>query len=272
MCYATLMHYHAPKKQFGQNFLTSIPARNAIVDGGNLTSQDTVLEIGPGKGFLTQGLLQKAGHVVALEKDRDLLPILEETFTQEIHDKKLTIVIGDVLSFNPSDHALQQGKYKVIANIPYYITGAIISRFLSDVVQPSHMVLLMQKEVAERIVARDGKESLLSLSVKAYGEPRVIHKVSAGSFFPKPKVDSAVLSISSISRAAFKNQYHEEIFFKLIHAGFAHKRKVMLPSLRKAFPQHDILALFKELSLNEKVRAEDVTLPLWLQLSSKLST
>lgn len=264
--------FTGPKKQFGQNFLTSIPARLQIVNAGDLLPTDTVLEIGPGKGFLTRGLLEKGCKLIALEKDRDLLPLLAETFSSELSSGQLTLVEGDVLTFDPALHQLLPNAYKLIANIPYYITGAIISRFLSEVAQPSLMVILIQKEVAERIVARDGKESLLSLSVKVYGDPRLIYKVSAGSFFPAPKVDSAVLQIKNISRDNFNNAYHEELFFKLIHAGFAHKRKMMVSSIQEAFRTHNIRELFKELKINERVRAEDVTLPTWLQLSLKLST
>ncbi len=256
-----------PKKQFGQNFLTSIPARIAIVEAGDVTPEDTVLEIGPGKGFLTKGLLEKGAHVVALEKDRDLLPLLSENFSSYITSGKLTLIEGDVLSFEPKDHKLQTTNYKLIANIPYYITGAIISRFLSEVTQPSLMVILIQKEVAERIVARDGKESLLSLSVKVYGDPKIVYKVSAGSFFPAPKVDSAVLQIKNITRSNFKNAYHEEIFFKLIHAGFAHKRKMAISAIQEAFPSHNMQKLFERLLINPKIRAEDVSLATWLDLS-----
>lgn len=263
---------HSPKKQFGQNFLTSIPARIAIVEAGNVVEGDTVLEIGPGKGFLTKGLLEKGAHVVALEKDRDLLPLLSEAFPSEVTSERLTLIEGDVLEFDPSGQKLIANGYKLIANIPYYITGAIISRFLSEVAQPSVMVILIQKEVAERIVARDKKESLLSLSVKVYGEPKIVYKVSAGSFFPAPKVDSAVLRVENISRANFKNTYHEEMFFKLIHAGFAHKRKIAISQIQEDFPEHNMRNVFDELSISQKVRAEDLTLSVWLELSLYLAT
>lgn len=261
---------HSPKKQFGQNFLTSIPARIAIVEAGDVTEKDTVLEIGPGKGFLTKGILEKGAHVIALEKDRDLLPLLSETFPSEVESGKLTLIEGDVLEFDPSGQKLMANGYKLVANIPYYITGAILSRFLSEVVQPSLMVVLIQKEVAERIVARDNKESLLSLSVKVYGEPKIVYRVSGGSFFPVPKVDSAVLQVKNISRANFKNAYHEEIFFKLIHAGFAHKRKMAISQIQEDFPAHNMRDIFDELGLSQKVRAEDLPLSAWLQLSLRL--
>ena len=265
------MQFHAPKKQFGQNFLTSIPARNAIIEAGELHADDTVLEVGPGKGFLTKGLLEKGTHVVALEKDRDLLPLLTESFSSYIENSKLSLIEGDVLTFDPAT-TLFEGGYKLIANIPYYITGAIISRYLSQVSQPSLMVVLIQKEVAERIVARDGKESLLSLAVKADGEPRLVYRVARGSFFPVPKVDSAVLKVSNISRKNFKHTYHEELFFKVLHGAFAHKRKFALSNLRQTFPTAPLRELFQEIGIEEKARAEDVTLTKWLTLSLKLAT
>jgi 16S rRNA (adenine1518-N6/adenine1519-N6)-dimethyltransferase len=261
-----------PKKSLGQNFLTSIPARLAIVAAGDLSSSDTVLEIGPGKGFLTKGLLESGAKVVALEKDKELVPLLSETFASEITSGQLTIVEGDALEFDPSTFQPPLSAFKLIANIPYYITGASLSRYLSGAHQPSMMVVLVQKEVALRVCAKDNKESLLSLSVKCYGGPKLVYKVSRGSFFPIPSVDSAVLQIKNITRSNFKNQYHETLFFKLIHAGFAHKRKFAISNIKQVFPDNDIPALFKEVGLSEKVRAEDVKLDTWLKLSLLLAT
>ncbi len=266
------MSYLAPKKSLGQNFLTSIPARIAIVKAGEIVPSDTIFEVGPGRGFLTKGLLETGAHVVALEKDRDLIPVLSETFAGEVTNKQLTLIEGDVLEFDPSTFHFPLSTYKLIANIPYYITGAILSKYLSHTFQPSMMVVLVQKEVAERACARDGKESLLSLSVKVYGEPKVYYRVSRGSFNPAPTVDSAVLQIKNISRANFTNQYHEAIFFKLIHAGFAHKRKFAISNIKEVFKSIDILALFEETGLSPKVRAEDVTLSSWLTVSSRIAT
>ncbi len=261
---------YRPKKSLGQNFLTSIPARMKIVEAGMILPTDTVLEIGPGKGFLTKGLLEKAGHVVALEKDRDLLPLLNDMFSSEITRGKLSLIEGDALTFLPMDYELLAKGYKLIANIPYYITGAILSRYLASNHQPSMMVVLVQKEVAIRACAQDGKESLLSLSVKVYGEPKLYYKVSKGSFFPIPSVDSAVLQIKDISRKNFLHTYHEDMFFKLIHAGFAHKRKFALSNIRAVFPSNDILELFRTCDLSEKIRAEDISLTHWLILSKEL--
>lgn len=261
---------YRPKKSLGQNFLTSIPARMKIVEAGMILPTDTVLEIGPGKGFLTKGLLEKGAHVVALEKDRDLLPLLEETFSSEVREGRLTLIEGDALEFDPRDNRACDTGYKLIANIPYYITGAILSRYLSSTHQPNMMVVLVQKEVAIRVCAQNGKESLLSLSVKVYGEPKLYYKVSKGSFFPIPSVDSAVLQIKNISRKNFLHSYHEDMFFKLIHAGFAHKRKFALSNIRAVFLDTDVVSLFRTYDLSEKIRAEDISLTHWLLLSKEL--
>jgi 16S rRNA (adenine1518-N6/adenine1519-N6)-dimethyltransferase len=133
------------------------------------------------------------------------------------------------------------------------------------------MAVLVQKELAERVVARDGKESILSLAVKVYGSPRIAHRVSAGSFFPKPKVDSAVLSIENISGTNFKDEDHELAFFTLIKLGFSHKRKMLFSNLKEFYDEKKLLIIFKELSLSEKERAENVTLEKWLYMSLALS-
>lgn len=252
------------KKSLGQNFLTSVPARIAIVEAGNITPHDEILEIGPGRGFLTKALLETGAHVTALEKDHDLVPVLSALFR---NCDNFSLIEGDALDYEPEkDH------YKLIANIPYYITGAILERYLTHRNQPSTMVVLVQKEVAERICAMDGKESILSLSVKAYGTPKLVYRVSKGSFNPIPKVDSAVLQITGITRTRFKNQYHEELFFRLVKAGFAHKRKLLASNLKGAFPGQKFEEMFKETGLPISVRAEDVPLSAWLSLSQKIAS
>lgn len=252
-----------PKKQFGQNFLTSIPARIEIVEAGELTAMDNVLEIGPGKGFLTQALLESGAHVTALEKDKDLIPLLTETFGNR---KNFELILGDALTYDPPAPG-----YKLIANIPYYITGAILERYLSHTNQPEMMVVLVQKEVAERVCARDGKESILSLSVKAYGEPKLVYRVSRGSFHPIPNVDSAVLQIKNISRERFDNQYHEQLFFKAVKAGFAHKRKMLLSNLQTSFPERALIPVFEKVGIPTKARAEDLSIDTWILLARELS-
>lgn len=257
-----------PKKSLGQNFLTSIPARIAIVEAGKVTPSDTILEIGPGKGFLTKALLDTGAHIIALEKDKDLLPILTEQFKDY---ENFTLVEGDALEFDHSTFDFRLSTYKLIANIPYYITGAILSKYLSSPHQPTHIVVLVQQEVAERVVARDNKESILSLAVKVYGDPKLVYRVKRGSFNPIPNVDSTVLSIENISRKNFLHTEHEENFFKIVKAGFAHKRKFLTSNLKEKLPIINWQEVFKEHKIDEKVRAEDLPLLVWLELSKNIS-
>jgi 16S rRNA A1518/A1519 N6-dimethyltransferase RsmA/KsgA/DIM1 with predicted DNA glycosylase/AP lyase activity len=176
---------HRAKKSLGQHFLRSMSAVRSIVEAGLVTPVDTVLEIGPGEGVLTEALLATGAHIVAVEKDRDLIPILTERFAVELENGQLTLIEADILDFDPLAHKLEAGKYKLVANIPYYITGAIFEKFLSEKNSPITMVVLIQKEVATRIVARDNKESILSISVKAFGTPKLTAKVPASAFRQK---------------------------------------------------------------------------------------
>mgnify|MGYP003339378900 CR=1 FL=1 len=150
--------------RLGQHFLTGTWAAQRLVDAADITPSDIVLEIGPGKGALTKRLLATGAHVIAIEKDEVLAAALRETFANEIARDALILIEGDVRDFNPAHHGLAAGSYILAANIPYYITGEIIRSFLTTPAHPKTMVLLIQKEVAQRIVARDGKESILSLS------------------------------------------------------------------------------------------------------------
>lgn len=263
---------HKAKKSMGQNFLKSEQALRMMCEAGMVNEKDTIIEIGPGKGALTVKLLQNAKKVIAIEKDRDLIDILTEKFTDEIQDKRLELLNADVLGYDPKDDQLKEYGYKIIANIPYNITGAIIKRFLSEVRQPNTMVLLVQKEVATRIVARDTKESILSLSVKVYGTPHYILKVSKRFFSPSPKVDSAIVAITGISRDTFDDIVTEERFFSVVRAGFAHKRKIVRKNLESVATQQEIERVFEELGIESKTRAEDLPLSVWIAITRTLFT
>lgn len=263
--------FHKAKKSLGQNFLKSKEALLGMCSAGEVNMGDTIIEIGPGKGALTEKLLERAGKVIAIEKDNDLIEILNEKFSKELAEGKFILINKDILDFNPKDFDLEEGKYKIVANIPYNITGLIIKRFLSEVIKPSNMTLLVQKEVAERIVARENKESILSLSVKAYGEPKYIMKVSKRFFSPSPKVDSAIISIKNISGSVFKDKNEEKFFFDVIKAGFAHKRKVLRKNLEGfGFNLSKIDEIFNELRIDPRERAEDVSFDKWIYLSKNL--
>lgn len=265
------------KKTLGQNFLKSTSALDKIVAASKITTDSTVLEIGPGRGALTQALLATGAHVVAVEKDTELLPVLQEKFAGELAEGQLALQIGDILETEITDLGLP-ADYTLAANIPYYITGAIIRRFLETDLQPKRMVLLVQKEVAERIVgpkdAKKEKENILSLSVKAYGEPRYVATVSASSFDPKPKVDSAILAVEHISKDNFiAHKISEQDFFKTVKAGFAQKRKTLLNNFKQAgFEPDHIKAVFEKLQIQEKIRAEDLKLTDWFNLTQELGS
>ncbi len=227
-----------------------------VADAASITKGETVLEIGPGEGALTAVLLEQGAKVVALEKDARLIEVLKEKFK----GKKFEVIEGDALEYEP-----KLKKYKVVGNIPYYITGALFKKFLSGAVQPQTLVFLVQKEVAERI-ARSKKESILSLSVKAYGVPTYIKSVPAGAFVPPPKVDSAILLVSGISRGNFKNTKHEERFFELLKAGFGQKRKMLGGNLKKVLGP-DYISILQKTAISPAARAEDMPLEAWLDLS-----
>jgi len=271
------MQFPFAKKSLGQNFLNSPKALADIIESAKVGVGDEVLEIGPGRGVLTKELLKAGAHVTAVEKDRELVKVLGEMFAEEIEKGQIEIVEGDVLEFDIQGYVkgLGGGKsYKLIANIPYYITGQIFRMFLegSDdgqrcredpregplTSQPSSMTLLVQKEVAERVVARDGKESILSLSVKAYGEPKYVSTVKRGSFTPSPNVDSAILHIANISKNFFTdNGISEKKFFEIVKAGFAHKRKILFGNLKeKGFVLPE--------TIDQKIRAEDLKIGDWV--------
>lgn len=260
------------KKSLGQNFLTSKKVIFDMVDVSEIGDKDTVLEVGPGKGVLTEVLLEKAFKVLAIEKDDRLIPILEEKFKKEIKSGKLILIHSDVFDFNPKKYKLDSIKYKIVANIPYYITGEFLRFFLENKFQPSLMTLLVQKEVAMRICARDKKESILSISVKIYGEPKYIEKVPAKFFKPKPKVDSAVIKIDKIKND-FKDKSEVEEFFKILKFGFAHKRKFLSANLKEGIGSDKkelIENTMNSCGLAPKSRAEDLTLENWICLFSKL--
>ncbi len=260
------------KKSLGQNFLQSPAYLRAIVDAARVVAGDSVVEIGPGEGALTRELLSRGATVLAIEKDHRLVPMLGATFDKELYGGQLTVIEGDALEVEIESIVSQP--YKVVANIPYYITGALLRKYLTAPKQPTTLVFLTQKEVAERITGhgrpstplRAPKESILSLSVKAYGTPTYVKTVPRGAFAPAPSVDSAILLVSNISRQNFANNEQEQRFFDLIHAGFGQKRKLLARNLEPILG--DTTPLYMEKAgIPPKARAEDVPLEQWLALA-----
>ena len=235
-----------------------------MIDAAELTPDTAVLEIGPGHGALTGELLKTGNRVIAIEKDDALYAELKDTFASELTTGGLTLLHADALDVTPESLGLQTRSFALIANIPFNITGLLIRQWLTARPQPQSVVLLVQKEVGQRICSRAGKESILSLSVKAYGQPSYICTVRAGSFFPRPKVDCAVIAITNISRNHFTNPKHEKRYFELVKAGFSSKRKQLKGNLAPVGITEEALMSG---GIDPQARAETLSLEAWLCLS-----
>lgn len=264
------------KKSLGQHFLRSRSAIEAILDAASLKDGDLVLEIGPGEGALTQGLLRRGGTVIAIEADARCVTSLRERFANEISQGTLRIIHGDVREEGTaqvafSDEMLGIAEYRLVANIPYYLTGYLFRLFLEKLRQPTRIVFLVQKEVADEACARGGKEGLLSLSIKAFGTPHYVRKVGREAFSPPPKVDSAVILIDDIDRERVPKAL-ERRYFAIVKAGLGSRRKMLLGNLVRAFPGHraHIEDAFRDLSIERGVRGEDLPFERWLALVRSL--
>ncbi|MES2223996.1 MAG: 16S rRNA (adenine(1518)-N(6)/adenine(1519)-N(6))-dimethyltransferase RsmA [Patescibacteria group bacterium] len=254
------------KKSLGQNFLKSGSALRAIIVAGDIKPGDTILEIGPGKGALTAKILETGAKVIAVEKDRELIPYLEVKFAKEIESKQLTLIEGDILELSAKQILGNITSYKLIANIPYYITGEIIRKYFEENIQPEKMVLLVQKEVALRIVARDNKASILSIACKAYSTPRYVQTVKRDAFNPAPNVDSAIIAFENINKELFKKRNTDESrFFEIMKLGFAHKRKKLGGNLK------EIANTLNQIKLEEikDKRPENLIVRDWIDLIQK---
>jgi 16S rRNA (adenine1518-N6/adenine1519-N6)-dimethyltransferase len=254
-----------PKKYLGQNFLKDKKVLEKIITASNLKKDDIVLEVGPGTGVLTKELAEKAKIVLAVEKDRRLADYLKEKFSSR---KNVKIINGDILKiFNFQFSIFNQfsifqfQNYKVVANIPYYITSRFLRLLLEGKQKPKLIVLLIQKEVATRICAKQGKHSLLSLSVQYYGMPKILGFVSKNAFYPEPKVASAILKIEVFEKPPHKVT-DEELFFKIIKAAFSARRKQLLNSLSVGLNQSklEMKKLLEKSQISPHVRAQDLGL------------
>lgn len=258
------------KRSLGQNFLTSDIVPGWMVEAAKVTTSDTILEIGPGTGRLTEALLKTGARVIAVEADIRAVEELNKTFEKELKSKQLTLHHGDAREINPISLGLSDKKFKVVANIPYYLSGFLLRSLLESEIQPTNLTFLIQKELAVRI-ARDKKESILALSVKVFGEPKLYKTVSPGHFYPMPKVDSAILTIDNIQRDNFK-EITTEHFFAIIHLGLGKKRKQLIANLSEKYNRSDLISIFESLNISLTIRGEDISLPIWLKLSKKLLT
>ncbi len=316
---------HFAKKSLGQNFLKSERALLDMVEAGDIQAGETIIEIGPGKGALTTKLLSKIrelnksnkkaselAKLVCIEKDDRLIPFLKEEYKKDIEDSILEIIHGDIIEILNNKEQIEkitaqtnkQSKsrpYKIIANIPYYITGLIFRGIFELEHLPTKIVMLVQKEVANRIIAYGdngiqniknteggGKESILSISVKLYGTPRRVSIVPRGAFVPVPAVDSAIITVEHIKRRIPKE--HDAAFFEMIHAAFSHKRKRLAKNLENfntklhisknssakiegattTRTSKDYEKILIDLGLNKDVRAEDISIETYIQLFERL--
>jgi len=289
-----------PDKKLGQNFLVSEQVLDEIIAASELRKTDHVLEIGAGLGVLTRALAEQAGEVIAVEKDRQLVRVLRQIFR---NNRNVKIIHEDALFLDPtvvarirqptetkqstptSSPPLSRGEtggeregvtYKLVANLPYYITGAILEKFLTAEARPSLMVLLLQKEVAERVTAGPGAMSILSVSVQLYADPEVIDYVGKDNFYPVPEVDSAIVRLRVFPRPRF--DVNELAFFQLIKVAFSNKRKQLhnnLQALPSKGPKSErtkeqYKEVLQSLGLSPLARAQDLSLQDWYRLYERL--
>ncbi len=259
-----------PSRSKGQNFLVNENIYDDIVRAAEIKAGDTVLEIGPGLGFLTLKMAKLAKRVIAVELDDKLANYLQ-TGIDANGIKNVEIINEDILRFNLNEYLAPEENYKIVANLPYNITSIFLRLFLSASRPPQSFVLMLQKEVAERIVATPPEMSLLALSVQYYGEPKIIREVKAGNFWPEPKVDSAVIKIDVKARpetAAAEQSAKDKLFFRLAKVGFSAKRKMLKNNLAGGLKidQKIINEILIKNKLNPQSRAEDLSLDDWRKL------
>ena len=269
-----------PKKQLGQVFLKNKAYLAKIIKAAELKPNDLVLEIGAGTGVLTEALLKTHAQVIAIEKDPQLVNFLKDKFK---NDKNLTIIEADIRDFIKNNEIknlkLKIKNYKVVGNIPYYLTAHLIKLLLTLKNKPQIIVLMVQKEVAQRIVAQPPKMNLLAVSVQFYAKPEIISSVPKSAFWPQPKVDSAIIKLTPINtdentKYTDKNTdcTDKENFFRVVKAGFSHPRKLALNNLSDTLniPRQELEKLFRQLNLPLQSRAQELSLKTWLNLTQYL--
>jgi len=272
-------HNAVPSKRFGQNFLIDKNIIKKILNQAKLGSKDIVLEIGPGIGTMTRELAKKAQKIIAVEKDPKMIEILKET-TQDFQN--IEIINADIMKYEVPK--IKYRDYKVIANLPYYITSPVIRKLLETENKPKEIILMVQKEVAQRICVLPPKTNLLAISVQFYAKPKIISYVSKKAFFPKPKIDSAIIHLKidnlperPFGRAGQNSKIDREKFFKIVKAGFSHPRKQLannllkeLDFLGKEINKEKIIALLAKKGILATQRPETLLLKNWIELTKIL--
>lgn len=254
----------------GQNFLKDKEIVNKIISAASLNEDDFVIEIGPGKGILTGELAKYAGKVLAIEIDIDLIEPLRKKFS---HQKNIAIIHSDILKINLTELLGNEvfKQYKIIANIPYYITSPIIRLFLESGMPPQEMILMVQKEVAERIVAKPGQMSILAVSVQYYAEAEILFDVPREAFSPVPEVDSTIIKIipSSSSSNNFRKLGSRKQFFRIVKAGFSAKRKTLVNNLSHGLrlDKKKVEEKIKAAGFLPTVRAQELSVEDWKKMT-----
>jgi len=270
-----------PKKHLGQVFLKNKTFLNKIIKAGDISEKDLVIEIGPGTGILTEALLQTGAKVIAIEKDSQLVNFLQRKFKNV---KNLTLVQADIRDFLKNEefntqYSILNTQYKVVGNIPYYLTSHLIQLLLELKHQPQVIVLMIQKEVAQRIIAQPPQMNLLAVSVQFFAQPEIISSVPKGAFWPQPKVDSAIIKLTLINTDkntdyTDKNTDNtdKKQFFQVVKAGFSHPRKLLISNLSQnlKIPKAQIEKVFQKLNLELNTRAQNLSLNDWKQLTKFL--
>ncbi len=253
-----------PKKYLGQNFLINEKIIPQIIEAAEISKDDTIIEVGPGLGILTEALLKGGVKVFAIEKDFELIAGLTKKFGS---NKKLKIVHQDALFFDET----MVGPYKVVANLPFNVASPLIRKFLESQTPPALMVVMIQKEVAEKILAKpgDSERGVLTLSVEFYADSKKVAEVPRNSFRPQPNVDATIIKIKPFPHlAGAEKKVEPKLFFRIVKAGFSSKRQQIHNSLAATFrmPKDEVLELLKKAKIDPIKRAEDLTLGQWLDL------
>lgn len=260
------------QKKLGQNFLVNPEALKNIIKAADLSKTDNVMEIGPGLGILTEQLALHAGSVTCIELDQAIIPVLKKNLGLEANIPAHTNI--EILHQDALKTELPTHHYKLVANIPYYITSPILNHFLQpqkpDQQRPSLIVLLVQKEVAQKVCAKDDDHSILSLEVQAFGKPSIVCNVGRNSFFPQPNVDSIVLKIETYPVPKISDI---KMFFKLIKAAFSQKRKTLSNSLKTFIPENrgDLLKILDKAKVDPQRRPQSLTITEWQHLVEAFS-
>lgn len=258
-----------PRKSLGQNFMVNPHILDKIVSAADINKNDIILEVGPGTGNLTKKLAEKAKKVIAIEKDHRLIEPLREHLSKE--HENIEIVEGDILKMLPAHWSLLSDPYKIVANIPYYITSHFLRKIFEEFPQPTLIVLTIQKEVARRIMAKPPDTNLLALSVQYYAEPEIVGIISKNNFRPIPKIDSAIIRLKPKSNE-HRDKEQEDKLFELIRIGFSEKRKKLagLLSKKHGLTKEGIAEAFQKAGVDINARAQNLSLEQWGKISEAL--